>query len=357
MLVYAAVDRARARKYTLPLRRIAAWTDNLSAWGVGCTTWKQKLAEALLLASLAVFWDKESIPYLEKYFRRDTKCSWQSFLNLARDIIRCHGIVDKRGGDDPDHRFLVRWFSRLDVFGSFSDPMLGPPLPLDAYWPWWFTSKALQVDCLLGISRTCISILAKIAVVICRRREFGDRRRVFGDWLNYGGYFEAGSLELLLSSVLKHPEARRSLCSDLPEDSVAHLGVLMVGNALLGTGKAYLTQLLRREYFEIDVQTPLQRPFTVDAEMSFCACMLLPMFVAGALTRDKWTLEFITAKLERLTESGMERVSSPCLDSTALMTKGLGRPASYWHISKRTDVLAPQVSFRVSRAAVAPSWA
>lgn len=304
MLIYAAIDRARAGGYPIPQERIAAWADNRLVWRLDQSgNRNHKLAEALLLASLFVFSDLNLTPYLSDATRQN--CSWQSHLRIARNIIKRQGIVDRLDGDDPEYHFLIRWFSRLDVFGSFSDLSLGPPLPLDAYWP-WDISKELQIDCLLGTSRTCISILAKIAVAIYRRRPLGNGHD--------SEAFEAESLDLLLSNVLKHPEVSRPLCSDLPSTSACDLGLLFISGSLHVTGEAYLTQLIRREHCEIKVEGAVHYHSTVNAEKSLYACLFLPMFLSGALTQDELRLELITRRLEGLAESGMERVSGPCLD-------------------------------------------
>ena len=308
MLIYAARDRARVREYPVPHNRIAVWTKKLYDSCDKGKSWKHKLAEALLLASLDIFSEVGFTLCTEKYMVTSPRYSWQSNLRIAQEIIKCRGIVDGYDGDDPEHYFLIRWFSRLDIFGSLSDLSLGSPLPLDAYWP-WDTTKELKVDCLLGTSRTCMSVLAKIAVVICGRWQSENE--------HHCGFSKAESLKLLLC-LLDYPEANRSSCSDLPTDSVVHIGVLMISNALRGSGKAYLKQLIRGEHCEINVRAPLQYHVAEDAETSSYACMLLPMFLAGTLTQDERSLELITTTLERLTKSGMWRVSSPSLHDTAL---------------------------------------
>ena len=312
ILVYAAIDRAQALGYPIPHKRVAAWTDDLSPCHFECTDWQQKLAEALLLASLVVFSGRNSTPYLEKCFPRDTACTWQNFLIMARDIIKRRGIVDGDDGDDPECGFLIRWFARLDVFGTFSDLSLGPPLPLDAYWPWDIT-KDLKVDYLLGTSSICTSILAKIANVLCRRRQSLNVRDC--------PVSERESLKLLLRTLesLKSPQMECLMCPGL--SWAVSFNLMTISRILQATGKAYLKQLIGQRSYDTDVLTIASNVAGLAAKPSVNACIFLPMFVAGALTQDTVYLNLFRPDLERLERLGMERVSSPCLNSTPLVAE------------------------------------
>ena len=318
MLVYAAIDRAQGRKYPIPLKRILAWTDTLVTPPVENGGWKQKFAEALLLASLDIFSNRDLTPHLGRYARRE-KCSWQGYLGVARDIIKSHGIVDGHVADDPEYHFLIRWFSRLDVFGTFSDISLGPPLPLDAYWP-WDTTKELKVDCLLGTPRICFSILAKIANVLCRRRQSYNVRDCQA--------FERESLELLLRTLesLDSPQVECFMCPGL--SLAVYRNLRMINQILRATGKAYLKQLIGQRSYDTDVLTIAWNVARLAEKRSTNACIFFPTFVAGALMQDTHNFNLLRTELGRLYHLGMERVSSPCFQYTSC-AKYFDRRVSY----------------------------
>ena len=96
---------------------------------------------------------------------------------------------------------------------------------------------------------------------------------------------------------------------------------MTISRILQATGKAYLKQLIGQRSYDTDVLTIASNVAGLAAKPSVNACIFLPMFVAGALTQDTVYLNLFRPDLERLERLGMERVSSPCLNSTPLVAE------------------------------------
>ena len=308
MYIYASIDRARLLRYPLPYMRIIRWARAVPGRLAGHRTATSRLTEALLLASLIVYSNEDLTPYLGLYTSPSLKCDWQGCLRMAREIMKSQGISYKIDQDDHECCFLARWFSRLDVFGSFSDSTLGSPLPLDSYWP-WEGSKDLQLDCLLGTSRSCISVLAKIVTTIHWRRQLGNEH------ILDRGPADARSLRIL-QKTLQHgskvaSSAVRSMCPDI-RARAGHLDELnAIDSALQGTANTYLWQLLPREKRSLEYSVRMVRGIVyIGPESSSYDCtLLLPMLLAANLTDEAKDLVFITSKLEIMKNSGINRVS------------------------------------------------
>jgi Fungal specific transcription factor domain len=130
------------------------------------------LATAVMLASLEIISPSSfgvSIP-------------WQNHLSIARSIIRSRGGPHSVSRKDPVMYFLTRWMAYLDVLGSLSGRRNEEPLFAGNYWSSSHdegtSSKELSlddedgddeddytIDCLLGFTTRCVSILAQIALL------------------------------------------------------------------------------------------------------------------------------------------------------------------------------------------------
>lgn len=90
--------------------------------------------------------------------------SWRQHLNAAREIILSRGETEGIHCRDNVTYFLVRWFAYLDVVGSLSGRDNDKPLFSGKY---WINDSADEnedsaVDCVLGFTSKCVSIMAKI---------------------------------------------------------------------------------------------------------------------------------------------------------------------------------------------------
>jgi hypothetical protein len=179
MLAYSACHRSRLLGHPEPTHRIALFVqdvfpalrqtlDNVSNEEVS----NANLATAIMLASLEIISPSSfgvSIP-------------WQDHLNVAREIIRARAVPHSISRKDPVMYFLTRWLAYLDVLGSLSGRRNEEPLFAGDYWSSshdeGMSSKELSledddcddeddytIDCLLGFTTRCISILAQIALL------------------------------------------------------------------------------------------------------------------------------------------------------------------------------------------------
>ncbi|RMZ82030.1 hypothetical protein DV737_g2299, partial [Chaetothyriales sp. CBS 132003] len=181
MLAYSASHRARLLSHPEPANRIAVWVrdvfpslrqtlDNVSNTNVS----NANLATAIMLASLEIISPSSfgvSIP-------------WQDHLSVARSIIRSRGGPNSVSRKDPVMFFLTRWMAYLDVMGSLSGGRNDEPLFAGNYWssncdsPSTTPAKELSlddesledaddytIDCLLGFTTKCVSILAQVALL------------------------------------------------------------------------------------------------------------------------------------------------------------------------------------------------
>lgn len=180
MLAYSASHRARLLNHPEPANRIAIWVhdvfpalrhtlENPTNDEVG----NANLATAIMLASLEIISPSSfgvSIP-------------WQKHLGIARDIIRARGGPHSVSRKDPVMYFLTRWLAYLDVLGSLSGRRNDEPLFAGNYWSSSYddgaSAKELSldddeegddeddytIDCLLGFTTRCVSILAQIALL------------------------------------------------------------------------------------------------------------------------------------------------------------------------------------------------
>ena len=179
MLAYSACHRARLLGHQEPHKRIAGWTKDVFSdfsHTLGhiqdTKVSNANLATAIMLTSLEIISPSSfgvAIP-------------WQNHLSIARSIIRSRGGPHSVSRKDPVMYFLTRWLAYLDVVGSLSGRRNEEPLYTGDYWSNSHdsdsTAKELSltdddsddeddytIDCLLGFTTRCVSILAQIALL------------------------------------------------------------------------------------------------------------------------------------------------------------------------------------------------
>jgi hypothetical protein len=178
MLAYSACHRARLLGQQEPTHRIALWVQDVfpalrsSLDEVEDTdVANSNLATAIMLTSLEIISPAS--------FGVDIP--WQNHLGLAREIIRSRAGPHSVSRKDPVMYFLTRWLAYLDVLGSLSGRRNEEPLFAGNYWSSSHddgaSAKELSldddddgddeddytIDCLLGFTTRCVSILAQIA--------------------------------------------------------------------------------------------------------------------------------------------------------------------------------------------------
>lgn len=157
LLAYSASHRARLLNHPEPTERITGFLqETIKALNSSLADEVESKSDATL-ATLIMLCSYDIIS--------PTKLiSWQQHLNAARDIIISRGETSGIHCRDKVSYFLVRWFAYLDVLGSLSGRDNGQPLFSGKYWinDEADESEESAVDCVLGFTSRCVSILAKI---------------------------------------------------------------------------------------------------------------------------------------------------------------------------------------------------
>src|SRR2546423_2910732 len=343
LLAYSASHRARLLSHPEPANRIALWVqdvfpslrhalDDLSNTEIS----NANLATAIMLASLEIISPSTfgvSVP-------------WQNHLSVARSIIKCGGGGPKSvSRKDPVTFFLTRWLAYLDVLGSLSCRRNEEPLFGGNYWRRSSTANPLSqselemygtddeadfiIDCMLGFTTRCVSILARIATLA---RECDWKRidpttgKARPKWQPPPEILEeAHELRTDLEKARVHPQPKLSNHVSTDPDKGGLYGGMGVhehdeGTGLEWTNAAFhwagLIHLLRRIHNrprsarEVQdavgkIVEALQRvPQGGNAE----ACLLFPMFTAGVEAEDQTIKDTVLGRIKGVEDVGMCQV-------------------------------------------------
>ena len=344
LLAYSASHRARLLSHPEPANRIALWVrdvfpslrhalDDLSNTEIS----NANLATAIMLASLEIISPSTfgvSVP-------------WQNHLNIARSIIKYRGGGPKSvSRKDPVTFFLTRWLAYLDVLGSLSGRRNEEPLFGGNYWRRSSTAIPLPqselemygtddeadftIDCLLGFTTRCVSILARIATLA---RECDWKRidsatgKARPEWQPPGEILEeAHELRSDLENARVHPqpELTNHVSRDSDKGGLYGNGIGVhehdEGTGLESTNAAFhwagLIHLQRRIYNlprsapEVqravrEIVDALQRvPQGGNAE----ACLLFPMFTAGVEADEQSIRDTVLGRIKGVEDVGMCQV-------------------------------------------------
>ncbi|KIX06559.1 uncharacterized protein Z518_04535 [Rhinocladiella mackenziei CBS 650.93] len=351
LLAYSASHRARLLNHPEPANRIALWVrdvfpslrqtlDNVSNTEVS----NANLATAIMLASLEIISPSSfgvSIP-------------WQNHLSIARSIIRARGGPHSISRKDPVMYFLTRWLAYLDVMGSLSGRRNEEPLFEGNYWSSSHedstSAKELSltddddgddeddytIDCLLGFTTRCVSILAQVAL-LARQCEAGridsETGQINEAWRPSADILKkAEKLRHDLEHARNHEQIQCSHHS--PQLTKAHLcGTGIRRNSAymemsekdaeesLATNSAFhwagLVHLLRRIHnlprSDPEVQTAVHEIVrilrTIREGGSAEACLLFPMITAGVEAEDPLDRAEILSRIKGVEGLGMCQVS------------------------------------------------
>lgn len=345
LLAYSACHRARLLCHPEPNNRIAHWVRDLfpSLRQTLSETSDEKvsnanLAVAIMLASLEIISPSSfgvSIP-------------WEQHLSLARTIIRSRGGPHSISRKDPVMYFLTRWLAYLDVLGSLSGRRNEIPLFAGNYWSssseGSSSSKELSltdeegddeddytIDCLLGFTTRCVSILAQVAALAHQCAEYRldyTTNRVNESWRPSNEILrKAERLRKDLNNALNHEQrqcyhhspkltkatmSRRASYADMSaQDSEESLAT---NTAFHWAG---LVHLLRRVHnlprSDPQVQTAVHEVVKIISRMreggSGMACILFPMFTAGVEAEDALDRAEVLRRIKGAEELGMFQVS------------------------------------------------
>ena len=298
-----------------PIKRISIWMEDVfpalsNALKPPGQISDSYLAAAIMLASLEIIAPKSF----------EVEVSWQQHLNIARQMIIF------RGQGKPVHRretvayFLTRWFAYLDVLGSLSGRKNDQPLFHGNYWANDSDDESgFQIDCLLGFTSKCVSILAKVAELArsCDSERIDSDGNVHADWKPSVETLEkAQELKKALEHARMHryrgcPHRRKSTNQGDNESYAVEL--VTTNDAFHWAGLIHLhRRVLGKPSEDPEVQLYVREIVTAFYKIrkggSAEGCMLFPMFTAGCDAREQSQRETIMDRLKSVEGSGMFQV-------------------------------------------------
>jgi len=317
LLAYSASHRARLLNHPEPSNRIALWVqDVFPALRRSLDDRREQisnatLATAIMLASLEIV--------SPNIFEVDVP--WQNHLSTARQMIIARGGPQSVRRKDKVSYFLSRWFAYLDVLGSLSGGKNDRPLFSGNYWANdELDDDDFQIDCVLGFTSRCVSILAKVAELArqCDIERIDADGTVRPDWAPSPNT-EAAAQKLRTDLQ----EARRHVykgCSHRVSDSTNEnetgwdsLEMVATNEAFHWAGLIHLDRrVLGRPSSDPEVQKAVRdivgALYKIRKGGTAEACLLFPMFTAGCDARDQGQRDLIMERIRTVEQSGMTQV-------------------------------------------------
>ncbi|KAI4168234.1 MAG: hypothetical protein LQ343_006562 [Gyalolechia ehrenbergii] len=323
LLAYSAAHRALLLKHPEPVNRIATWVKDVfptlrrtldDRHGQISSS---NLATAIMLASLEIISPNAF----------EVTVPWQTHLTVARRMVLARGGAESVHRKDKVSYFLSRWFAYLDVLGSLSGGKNDRPLFSGNYWANDDSDDDFQIDCLLGFTSRCVSILARIAELARQcdsERISPDTGTVNEAWAPSGEVVKkAEQLRLDLQDARMH---RYKGCPHRPSTPISHrkgrgreeagwdlLEMVATNEAFHWAGLVHLNRrILGKKSEDLEVQIAVREIvstlFKVRKGGTAEACLLFPMFTAGCDAREEGQREVIMERLRCVEESGMTQV-------------------------------------------------
>ncbi|KAI9796302.1 MAG: hypothetical protein M1833_006387 [Piccolia ochrophora] len=317
LLAYSASHRARLLNQAEPVNRIALWVkDVFSTLHYALNDSQAKvsnanLATTIMLASLEIISPNTF----------EVPIPWQMHLDMARQMIVARGgpqAVHKR---DKVAYFLSRWFAYLDVLGSLSGGKNDKPLFSGSYWvaDELDDENDFQIDCLLGFTSRCVSILAKIAELSrqCDGERIGPSGEIRPGWQPSAETVKAAiklrsDLEEARTHEYKGCHHRGSGAEN--EHGWDSLEMIATNEAFHWAGLVHLNRrILGKPSSDAEVQNAVREIvgalYKVRKGGTAEACLLFPMFTAGCDAQDPGQRDKILDRIKSVEQSGMTQVS------------------------------------------------
>jgi hypothetical protein len=327
LLAYSASHRARLLEQPEPSERIGTFLDDafralrLATADDSKRVSNSNLATAIMLCSLEII---SPIPF-------DVPVPWQIHLREARDIILLRGGAKAVHKKDPVFHFLCRWFAYLDVLGSLSGQN-EQPLFSGNYW----SSSELgsdtekiedefEIDCLLGFTSRCISILAKVAQ-LARKCDSERASPIYSDnnvsqhqsqpWQPSSETYDEAMM--LLSELEDARTQTVTSCShshyddeDMPPATTSEMQFM--NEAFHWAGLVHLhRRVLGKESTHPDVQNAVFRIVEALKMVSIGgtaeAGLLFPIFTAGCDALRDVDKSYILGRVESMEKNGLTQV-------------------------------------------------
>ncbi|KAL8891988.1 MAG: hypothetical protein Q9192_005675, partial [Flavoplaca navasiana] len=321
LLAYSASHRALLLKHPEPANRIAIWVKDVfptlrkALNDPDAPITNSNLATAIMLASLEIISPNAF----------EVTVPWQTHLTVARRMILARGGAQSVHRKDKVSYFLSRWFAYLDILGSLSGGKNDQPLFSGNYWANDDSDDDFQIDCLLGFTSRCVSILARIAELAreCDSQrispETGD---IIEDWKPDDETLQKA--EHLKSDLQDARMHRYKGCPHRPSTPVMHrkggkdrdeagwdlLEMVATNEAFHWAGLIHLNRrILGKKNEDVEVQIAVREIvsalFKVRKGGTAEACLLFPIFTAGCDARERGQRDVIIERLSSIEESGM----------------------------------------------------
>lgn len=267
---------------------------------------------------------------------------WQHHLNVARRIIRYGGnYLQPISRHDTVPHFLHLWLAYIDVFGSLSSHTLEEPLlyaTLEERTHGIASTLSNEddytIECMLGFTSHCVPILAQIAnLARLRAKERDDEKMGTIDH----GWQPSAAIQLNCDRLQAELEKSRShavkLCphyqhdgnplnniesltksdDDNDDDAIATVESAATNDAFHRAGLIHLLRRVRNlPRSNPEIQHAIQEIVAVLSKVrpggSAEACLLFPMFTAGAEAEDPQIRACILERIKGLEGVGMMQV-------------------------------------------------
>ncbi|KAL8731509.1 MAG: hypothetical protein Q9166_003355 [cf. Caloplaca sp. 2 TL-2023] len=323
LLAYSASHRALFLKHPEPATRIATWVKDVfptlrkALNDPNAQITSSNLATAIMLASLEIISPNAF----------EVTVPWQTHLTVARRMILARGGAQSVHRKDKVSYFLSRWFAYLDILGSLSGGKNDQPLFSGNYWANDDSDDDFQIDCLLGFTSRCVSILARIAELArqCDSERISETGDINEEWAPSGETLQkAEQLKLDLQDARMH---RYKGCPHRPSTPMMHrksgkdgdeagwdlLEMVATNEAFHWAGLIHLNRrILGKKSEDIEVQIAVREIvsslYKVRKGGTAEACLLFPIFTAGCDAREKGQQEVIMERLTSVEGSGMTQV-------------------------------------------------
>lgn len=320
LLAYSASHRARMLNQPEPANRIAVWVQDVfpklreSLTENPNSISNSTLAAVIMMASLEIIASNTF----------EVPISWQSHLQMARQMVMARG--GPRGMDRQDRvaYFLSRWFAYLDVLGSLSGNKTDTPLG-SFYWSSENASadEEFEIDCLMGFTNRCVGSLAKISELAkqCEVQRIDHDGNIRQNWHPSPDiYDQAMHIRRELEEGLSDQNIHKG-CNHR-SDAAAESEGAWDATEIYATNEMFhwagLIHLYRRvlgkpatdSEVQIAVREIIGLLYKVRRGSSAEACLLFPMFVAGCDAQDEGHREKIVDRLRGVEGFGMTQVST-----------------------------------------------
>ncbi|KAI9809698.1 MAG: hypothetical protein M1825_000130 [Sarcosagium campestre] len=316
LLAYSASHRARLLNHAEPVNRIAHWVkDVFSNLYLALNDSQAKisdsnLATTIMLASLEIISPNTF----------EVPIPWQTHLDMARQMIIARGGPQAVHKGDKVSYFLSRWFAYLDVLGSLSGGKNDKPLFSGHYWGTdeLDEENGYEIDCLLGFTSRCVSILAQIAELA---------RRCDGERITPNGEVRPGwkpSIDVVTKANRLRDDLQESRTHEYRgcnhrgsgaenEHGWDSLEMIATNEAFHWAGLVHLDRrVMGKPSTDAEVQNAVREIvgalYKVRKGGTAEACLLFPMFTAGCDARSPEQREKIMDRIKSVEQSGMTQV-------------------------------------------------